>query len=91
MIMVDKLTPCPPSAGWRYPDSCRLFTTPDKAEEIHHFAREIGISSRWLKTDGPMPFYELTQATRQIAVRWGAKSVDEKTASDVESQWRAKK
>lgn len=50
--------------------SCHLFA--DSAEELHDFARRLGLCRGWFQEHDVAPHYDLTPARRLRAVELGA-------------------
>ena len=55
---------------WPWPTSCHLFG--DSAEELHNFAKEIGLRKGWFQDHDKLPHYDLTENRRKVAVAHGA-------------------
>lgn len=77
MIMVDALVAWPQKAtsGGRHfgggKESCHL-TTDGPIEDLHAFAKRIGMKRSWFQEHRLMPHYDLTPARRAMAIRAGA-------------------
>lgn len=50
----------------------------DNLEELHSFARYLGVSKNWFHKDARYPHYDITIQTKQNALCLGALSVDRK-------------
>lgn len=70
MIYVDALI----NWGWRLGPSCHLIA--DTLEELHEFAKSIGMRRAWFQDHGRLPHYDLTAARREKAVKLGAIELD---------------
>jgi len=44
----------------------------DNLDELHSFARSLGISKKWFQIDGSYPHYDITVGQREVALRKGA-------------------
>jgi Protein of unknown function (DUF4031) len=73
MIYVDALVPSPVSRKWRWSASCHLFA--DDLNELHDFARRMGLQRSWFQPDPRLPHYDLTPRARARALAAGAQSV----------------
>lgn len=77
-VYIDHLQPCPRRAGftgWRWNQSCHLFA--DSLEELHAFARRIGLRRSWFQTSrGGLPHYDLNPGRRAVALRHGATELE---------------
>lgn len=69
-VYVDRLRPCIKSGAWKWDKSCHLLA--DSLEELHAFARKIGMKRAWFQNDGGHPHYDLNQSRRAVAVNKGA-------------------
>lgn len=74
MVYVDDLTPCIPNKNWRWSKSCHLIA--DSVNELHEFAKRIGMRRSWFQNDGRLPHYDLNENRRRIAVKQGATELD---------------
>jgi hypothetical protein len=59
---------------WRGRKWCHLFA--DRDEELHEFAKSIGLKRDWFQKDWRLHHYDITEAKRIIAVKRGAIEVD---------------
>lgn len=73
-VYVDDLMACIPSAQWRWNQSCHLIA--DTLEELHVFAKSIGMKRAWFQGNNRLPHYDLNANRRRIAVRLGAIELD---------------
>jgi hypothetical protein len=69
-VYVDKLTPCIPNKNWRYNQSCHLVA--DTPDELHLFAKAIGLKRAWAQTGNRVIHYDLNKSKRVKAVKLGA-------------------
>jgi hypothetical protein len=75
MVYVDqlttysaKLTKHLPSDTW-----CHLWS--DNVEELHEFARKLGMKRSWFQNKPTFPHYDLVPRRRAIAIKLGAKQI----------------
>lgn len=74
MTYVDSLR----DYGWRLGPSCHLFA--DTEEELHAFARRIGLQRRWAQVSRKgVRHYDLTASKRVKALESGAVEADRDT------------
>lgn len=74
-VYVDRLC----DYGWRLGASCHLLA--DTADELHEFARRIGMRPAWAQTRRRgVTHYDLTAKRRLIVLRLGAIEVDRSAA-----------
>lgn len=73
-VYVDDLMTCVPNKNWRWNKSCHLIA--DSVEELHEFAKRIGMKREWFQNDSRLPHYDLTVNRRALAVKLGAVEVD---------------
>ena len=59
---------------FRNQPSCHLYA--DSLEELHAFARKIGLKRSWFQNHRLMPHYDLTASRRAAAVLAGANEKD---------------
>lgn len=64
---------------------CHLMA--DSLEELHEFARKIGLKRRWFQGD----HYDLTPCRRIVAVRLGAQEVSSRKLVEIRRALRAKR
>lgn len=79
-VYVDDLMTCVPSKNWRWNKSCHLIA--DSVEELHGFAKRIGMKREWFQNDSRLPHYDLTVNRRALAVKLGAIEVDRRQFVD---------
>jgi hypothetical protein len=83
MIYVDPLLQCKPSAKWPYSQSCHL--TGDEPDELHAFAKRLGLRQEWYQDSHPntkLHHYDLTASKRALAVRLGAKELSRQEVAE---------
>jgi len=69
-VYVDTMLPCIRNANWRYSQSCHLVA--DSFQELHAFARELGLRRAWFQSKSGLPHYDLTASKRRRAIKLGA-------------------
>lgn len=72
-VYVDPLRNYGGSATFRWKHSCHLFA--DTEEELHAFAKKIGMKRSWFQGEARLPHYDLNARRRQAAVQAGAVEV----------------
>ncbi len=87
-IYVDDLMATGQTGKWRYKKGCHLFTDPGNLDELHDFARSIGLYRSWLH-DAIMPHYDITENKRAAAISRGAIAVGRRRTVEVTRAWRA--
>ncbi|MBB1485757.1 DUF4031 domain-containing protein [Oceanospirillum sp. D5] len=55
---------------WRGRKWCHLVA--DSTDELHDFARILGLKRAWFQPNASYPHYDITIETREIALRMGA-------------------
>jgi hypothetical protein len=70
-IMVDELRVWPNARRPFHNGSCHL-TTDSALDELHAFARVIGMRRSWFQDHAIAPHYDLTPSRREEALRRGA-------------------
>lgn len=83
MIYVDHLKPCVPSMRWPYRHSAHLFA--DTEQELHNFARSIGLRRDWFQAHPRLDHYDLTYGKLKQALAKGALQV---TDSEMVSHYK---
>jgi len=68
-VYVDQLFHTYPRPSWRHSEACHM--TADSLEELHAFARSIGLKRGWFQP-GRHAHYDLTRSRRAFAVKAGA-------------------
>jgi len=69
-VYVDPMMSWPKNPHWRYNESCHLIA--DRLDELHAFAKSIGLKRAWFQNRFNCPHYDLTAAKRRKAVSLGA-------------------
>lgn len=67
-IYVDQLR----MVKWRYSQSCHLFTT-GAIEDLHSFAKNLGLKRKWFQNDFRLPHYDLSAKKQRLAIQKGAR------------------
>lgn len=70
--------------SWRGRQWCHLVA--DTLEELHSFARSLGLRRTWFQAQASLPHYDVTVETRTIALSRGAHVVDRRTLVNVGRQ-----
>jgi hypothetical protein len=69
-VYVDELFDTEKTPQWRYVKACHL--TADTLEELHAFAKMMGMKRQWFQDHPRHPHYDLTISKRKEAVKLGA-------------------
>ncbi|WP_458762826.1 DUF4031 domain-containing protein [Cupriavidus basilensis] len=69
---------------WRGRHWCHLVA--DTLDELHSFARALGLRRAWFQAQASLPHYDVTVETRSIALSRGANVVDRRTLVNVGRQ-----
>jgi len=69
---------------WRGRHWCHLVA--DSLEELHAFARVLGLRRAWFQARASLPHYDVTVETRMVALSHGAHIVDRRTLVSVGRQ-----
>lgn len=88
-VYVDEMGACLQSDKWPYPQSCHLAA--DSVEELHAFARKIGLHRSWFQDKPELPHYDLTYGMRNRAVVFGAIEVDRKKIFELMKKNRSRR
>lgn len=72
-----------PNREWRWTSSCHLFA--DTLDELHAFARRLGLKCEWFQNHKRLPHYDLTPKRRLKAEALGVIQLDRKMAV---KKWR---
>lgn len=75
MICVDHLIPSLKSSNWPFTKSAHLFQVDGTEDELHDFAKRIGLRRSWYQGD----HYDLSPRRYPVAIRFGAKLVDRRS------------
>ena len=70
-VFIDLRQVCLPNDKWRWKHVTHLFTLPNFEDELHLFAKEIGLNRVWFQRNGTMPHYDLNDGRREVALRVG--------------------
>ncbi len=73
-VYVDWMGPTIPSESWRYKKGCHLLA--DSEDELHRFAKMLGLKQSWFQPRPQFPHYDLTFRKRRAALLNGAIEVD---------------
>jgi hypothetical protein len=73
-VYVDDLMACIPNKNWRWTESCHLIA--DSLDELHDFAKRIGVKRAWFQSDSRLPHYDLNKNRRAMAVKMGVTEID---------------
>lgn len=79
-VYIDRLASCVPNRSWRWAAACHLFA--DSEDELHDFARRLGLRRAWFQAHRFLPHYDLTAGRRSHAVRLGAVEVGRRVVVD---------
>jgi hypothetical protein len=71
MVMVDELRVWPMSIRCFKTGSCHL-TTDGTLDDLHAFARRLGMKREWFQDHRLAPHYDLTAGRRVLALEMGA-------------------
>lgn len=82
-VYVDPLMECEPNPSWRWRQSCHMFA--DNLDELHAFAKRIGLKRTWFQDHRLLPHYDLTANMRSKAILHGAAPT---TQQDVRNRMR---
>jgi len=76
MILVDQLREC--RAPWPGGVACHMGTDNGNLDDLHIFARAIGLPRRWFQpSNHPLrAHYDLSPKWRKAAIAWGAHEID---------------
>jgi hypothetical protein len=81
-VYIDKLR----DWGWRLGPSCHMIA--DGNEELHAFAKRIGLKREWFQRKSSYPHYDLTAARRIAALRLGAAPLEDRDFHEILSRGR---
>ncbi len=88
-IYVDPVLACVPNKSWRHMKSCHLFTLPGGLDELHAFAKKIGLRRDWFQhKPGKLPHYDLTEMMMLRAVAAGAVQLNRANTVAIMRSWR---
>ena len=84
---VDPLFKVPAGRGaWKWGEACHLVA--DSLDELHAFAKRLGLAGEWFQARKGAPHYDLTAGRRILAVKFGAKEL---TAREMVERMKAKR
>ncbi len=72
---------------WRGQLWCHLLA--DSLEELHSFAKSIGLKKEWFQGDTKYPHYDMNENRRKIAVKKGAIEIDKRTTIEKAKKLKA--
>ena len=73
-VYVSNLMPCVKNTNWHWNENCYLVA--DDIDELHTFARRLGLKRTWFQKHQWLPHYDLTRNKRVQAIRMGAINID---------------
>ena len=76
MVVVDQIIQWPTKIRCFKAGSCHMSSDVDNLEELHAFARRIGLRRSWFQDHKLLPHYDLTVSKRAEAVTAGAIEVE---------------
>ena len=74
MVYVDQITSVRINADWPWREACHMFCGDE--DELHNFARRVGLKRSWFQDLARFPHYDLTSGKRKSALQCGAMAVD---------------
>lgn len=84
-VYVDALMSCTPNKNWKWNKACHLFA--DTIEELHVFAKRIGLKRSWFQNGRRLKHYDLTPNMRKKAIACNAvESTREKIVLMIDSR-----
>ena len=69
-VYVDPMQSCVTTGHWHHPQACHLYA--DALEELHEFARKVGLKREWFQNREFFQHYDLNETKRREAVSAGA-------------------
>jgi hypothetical protein len=72
---------------WRGRTWCHLVA--DSLDELHAFAKRLGLETRWFQARGPYPHYDVTASMQRQALQMGALLADRRTVVECCRRMRA--
>lgn len=73
-VYVDPLMSHGGSSKFQWPKSCHMYA--DDLEELHEFAKKIGLKRQWFQGESRLDHYDLNSSRRSVAVSMGAIETD---------------
>jgi hypothetical protein len=80
MICIDPEISCLKNRNWRWDVVTHLFSDVGDLDELHMFARTIGLKKCWFQGRANTPHYDLSPGMRQAAIRAGAAQLTREAA-----------
>lgn len=89
-VYIDALMACLPNHTWRWSQGCHLVA--DTEDELHDFARRIGLRKAWHQASPPhsISHYDLNAGRRKAAVAAGAVELDRRAFVEKMRELRAR-
>jgi hypothetical protein len=72
--------------GWKLGPSCHLIA--DNNEELHQFAKALGLRRSWFQASASGPHYDIVASKRLLAVKLGAIELDDRPFHAILGRWR---
>lgn len=88
-VYVDRLRRVSIGPHWRWPLAAHLLA--DDLDELHAFAKQIGLRRQWFQGDATAPHYDLNPKRHAAALRMGAKLVERDELVEVIRTWKKAK
>lgn len=76
-VYVDPLMQCVPNRNWKWDQSCHMVA--DSPDELHKFARKIGLRREWAQENSIILHYDLNPSKRNTAIKHGAIPITHRT------------
>ena len=73
--------------SWRGQLWCHLLA--DSLDELHQFAKSIGLKKEWFQGHTKYPHYDMNENRRKIAVKKGAIEIDKRTTIEKAKKLKA--
>lgn len=73
-VFMHPLIPCQTSNRWHWPHSTHLAA--DTLDELHRFAKRLGLKRSWFQDHVRFPHYDLNGSKFEMAKRLGAELID---------------
>lgn len=87
-VYVDEMAVCLRNRNWPYDQACHLVA--DSVEELHKFARRLGLKRSWFQNKS-LPHYDLTTGMRFKAIRLGAVEIDRNKFVEIMREYQPKR
>ena len=88
-VYVDEMRLCLRNKNWPYSQACHLVA--DSVEELHAFARRLGLKRSWFQSKSDLPHYDLTEGKRFQAIARGAIEIDAKKFLNILHKYRPRR